>query len=308
MDILQFMLRIALTFSLLAAGITANKYILYFLNPMWFVALRMSISGTVLIAYNIYRMGDRSWGRFLKDWKLLLLIAICTTLLPALLKAFGLKYMFAAKSTLLGSIDPFVTSILAYFILGESLTWRKALGIGLGFIGLIIVALSRTPPEVNWELFYRISYPEIAVVVASIISRYGWMRAQKLLKSERYAPSEINGAIMMISGLAGFGLVAISQEPLYATPSIPFTAVVAFGATIMLANVFGYILYARLLKSHSATLISLAGFLVPLLVALFAYLCLSEPLDLSFFIASAIIFSGLVLVYCDPQGELRTPK
>lgn len=297
------MLYIFITFALLAGGITVNKYILEFLTPAWFVALRMSLAGIILLIYNIRHLNREVYTRLLEDWKLLGLVAACTTLVPSLLKAFGLKHLFAAKSTLLASIDPFVTAIFAYWLWNEKLTWRKSTGIFFGCLGMIIIASARTSEEISWQVFWYISYPELAVLAAVTLSRYGWILAQDLLKKDRYTPTQINGIIMLLSGALAWMMAWVDGEPFVEKTTLPLPVILLFISSIVAANVIGYAMYAHCLKKYSATLISLAGFLVPLLVALFAHIWLQEPLPMAFFLASGSIFIGLFMFYLDARAK-----
>jgi drug/metabolite transporter (DMT)-like permease len=308
------MIYIFSTFFLLAAGVTANKFILNYLSPLWFVALRTSLSSIILMGYTLYQLRSlpaKELGnpkRYYQDWPLLILMAICTTLFPSFLKAFGLKYMFAAKATLLNSLDPFITAIYSYLLWSERLSWSKILGIVVGIVGMMMAIVSQSNQEIGWETFYRLSYPELAIIASCMISRLGWMMAQKLLRSKRYLPSELNGIMMAISGAVALIMANSSHESITTIYQLPFSILILFIATIVLSNVIGYLMYAHCLQRYSATLISLAGFLVPILVALFAYLFLQETLNLSFFLASFVVFAGLIIFYIGRARSLEVNK
>lgn len=293
---------ILLTFSLLAAGITINKYVLEYFTPVWFVAFRMACAGAILLFYNRKTWDETTKKRLRQDVWLIVLIAVCTTFVPTWLKAFGLKYMSAAKTTLLGSIDPFITALYAYILFGEHLTWRKTLGVLLGWVGVLVMVLAPTPQEEIWLLWGPISWPEIAALTSTAIARLGWSLAQRLLKQERYLPTQMNALVMSISGLCALVIAFSSNQPLFSQQpeaSASYWMLGLFALTVVGASVVGYAMYANCLKLYSPTLVSLAGFLVPILVALFAWVFLNEPITPSLLLSFIALFTALILFEAD---------
>lgn len=301
------MLDIVLAYLFLAGGIVSNKYILASISAEFFVALRMLISGLFLMLFNWHQTERLTYERVKNDRLKLLFIAGCTTLVPALLKAWSLKHMLASKQSLLGSIDPFITAIMVYFMLSEKISWHKLLGMFIGFLGAIIIIFSKSSPEIGYEWLWRISYPELAIISAVIISRYGWILVQALLRNKHYTPIQINALVQVIAGVLAMGLAAYNNElKIYDIVSYP-SFIAAFVFTILGGNIIGYTLYAQSLKHHSATLVSLTGFLIPLLVAIFAYLFLGEHVTGALVIGGITIFIGL-LVFYRGQKVLKVSK
>lgn len=298
------LLYILSTFSLLAAGITINKYILEFLTPVWFVAFRMALAGLVLGLYCARSWDQATRDRLKNDFWIIIFIAVCTTFLPTWLKAFALKCMSAAKTTLLGSIDPFITAIYAYLLFGEKLTWRKTLGILLGWIGVLVMVIAPTPQEEVWRFWGPISWPEIAVLCSSAIARFGWTLAQRLLKQERYQPMQMNTIVMSLSGFCAMFTAITSEQPLFSKEPEGYGMFILFLVTVIGAGVIGYAMYANCLKLYSPTLVSLAGFLVPIFVAIFAWIFLGEPITPALLIAFMALFAGLALF----EGDRRRLK
>lgn len=289
----------------MAAGITANKYVLQFLSPAWFVAIRMSLAGLLLVLYHAKEFTPTLRKRVKNDWMELCVVTICSTLLPSLLKAFGLKYMFAAKSTLLASIDPFVTSIYAYFILGEVITLRKLIGMVFAVAGVVVISLAAAPNEWQFEWFGFISIPEIAVLVAVIITRFGWILATRLMRKEHYTPTQINSIIMLMSAFGAIFIALAEGDSLLGENPITLPAFLVFALSIVACNVIGYAMYARSLKEHNATLVSLSGFLVPIFVAISSYFVLKEPLQESYAISGGLTLIGLLFFYFDKTGKSK---
>lgn len=298
------MFDILFAYLFLAAGIVSNKYILASISAEFFVALRMLISGSVLMLYNWHQTERLSFAQVKKDRLKLFAIAACTTLVPALLKAWSLKRMLASKQSLLGSIDPFVTALMVYLLFSEKISATKMLGMAIGFAGVALVIFSKSTQEIGYEMLWRISYPELAILAAVIISRYGWILVQTSLRNKEYTPTEINGLVQVIAGSMALCLATYNDQlKIYDISSYAFF-IGAFIFTIVGGNIIGYTLYAYSLKHHSATLVSLAGFSIPLMVAIFAYIFLQEQLTWPLAMGGLIIFVGLFIFYV---GE-KIPK
>jgi drug/metabolite transporter (DMT)-like permease len=282
-----------IAFSLLASAITANKLALCAFPATFFVAIRMLIAGICLTCYGIF-MHRLSWKRIRYDIIKIMLIAIATTFVPSLLKAYALRGLTSSKAALFGSLDPFVTALYAYFLWNEKLSYRQWLGIFFGFSAtLLLIAL--TTCEQPIAAWITISWPEIAALAAVFISRYGWIEAQAILKTKEYKPAELNGLLMCAGGLyALIGSYFAGQ--IYNNPTLWSTPVlIAIGYTIIVGNIIAYTLYGYLLKNHSATYVSLASLLVPLCVHFYGFFILAEPFSPIFFVSLGLMFCGMVL-------------
>lgn len=293
------MLLILFGFSLLASAITANKMILKTLPLFYFTGLRMLIAGLILLT--LYSLRNHIDLKKIKtDFPALLLIALFTTFIQTLLKNYALKYLFSSKAALIGSIDPFVTALLAYFLLGERLSFKKSMGIMLGIAGSVYLCTTTSSLE---ETFFSISIfsaPELAAFAAIFVGRIGWLKAQALLKLNRYTPIELNSIMMILSGISSLVFSFVIQE---AYPSldarITIETLLLLAYTIIVGNVIAYSLYATFLKTHSANFVSLVGFSVPLFVSLYGWMLLEEPLSEKLLIAALITFCGVLLFYQD---------
>ncbi|GMU19290.1 MAG: hypothetical protein AMXMBFR12_04820 [Candidatus Babeliales bacterium] len=325
------MFDVFLGFAFLASATMANKYALYSLTPTFMVALRMLGAGLILFFYyrkSTYRL---SFAYFKKDLPLLMGISLLTLFIPSVCKAYALQNMLASKASFFGSLDPFVTSLYAYIFFRETLSFKKIMGILLGFAGMMVILVSRTPsPEKTLMAFSVFSYPELAALIAMAIGRLGWMFVQQLIRDERYTGAELNGLLMTLSGIIAIVIpflgallssvtstFAPTWAPVYSledafaifklNPASTFSiyALLFFiFYTVFFGNVIGYTMYANFLKKHSITFISLAGFSVPMYTYLFDAV-LGNPISPMFLVAAAITFTGLMIFYQDEIDRLQ---
>lgn len=293
------MLWIFIGFGLLASAISVNKVILATLPPIFFVGLRMLFGGIILCALN-YRSSTRLRLSYIKkDWPLLVWIALCTTLVPSIFKAFGLQNLVSSKAAFIGALDPFVTALYSYIFWREILSLKKVIGVLLGFVGAIVLCFSHTPLEDTFYTFLIFSLPELAALASVAIGRYGWMCAQVAMKRERYSPPELNGLMMLISGVIALTISSFTDTiGFFSIPySINLLSLLMY--TVVIGNVVAYTMYAQFLKEYTANFISLTGFSVPIFVTLYGWLFLKEPITSNLVISAALILLGVVIFYKD---------
>lgn len=273
-----------LGFGLMASAISANKVILYALKPEFLTGIRMTGGGLILGIYAYLRVRHHiRWSQIKNYLPLLLVVALFTAYFPSNLKAYALANMPSSKMAFFGTLDPFVTALYSYVVYKEKLSMRRIAGIILGFIGMLVLVMGSSPLEEQLKAFSVFSYPELAAFWAIVLSRFGWIQAQQLLKKDILNPIQINVIIMLIGGLVSLATAFLRNQttikPLLETPLALFnvypfvylssSALLLFflSYTSIIGNVFGYTLYAHSLKRHSAVFIALASFSIPLFVS-----------------------------------------
>jgi drug/metabolite transporter (DMT)-like permease len=312
------MVLLFLAYLCLATAISTNKVILFALSPELLVGIRMVVAAVFLVAYSVLAKHERVTWPHLKNYgPTLIVVAFFTTFFPSNLKAYALAHMPSSKMAFFGTLDPFVAACYSYLVYGERLTVRKWLGIGLGFVGMLVLIFSTSPLEEQLKAFSVVSYPELAAFWAIVLSRLGWISAQQLLKKDIVSPVQLNTMTMGIGGVLSLSAAFIRQQttitslalaPLTLLATWPFNLVSPEGQlagflsyTIIVGNMIGYTLYASMLKRYSVTFIALTSFSIPLMVHALGWLFLNEQLSASFMVACLITFSGLVLFFLEER-------
>ncbi len=295
------MIQILAAFFFLASGFVANKVLLGFLPPIFFVGIRMLAAGLVMICYSYYSSKTFRFSRIKNDLLPIIGIALFTSYLPSILKAYGLKGLVASKAALIGSCDPFVTSLYAYFLWNEKLTWRKFFGICIGFSGVAYLLFAKSSGQELGTAFSIFSWAELAALGSVFVSRYGWIVVRSFIKKDTYKPVEINGLSMFCSGLLGLTTSCfVDNIAAIQIPSMTYF-LGFFIYTIVAGNIIGYGWYVYNLKRYNLTLISLCGFSIPLFVSLLSVLSFGQTLTTTFAVSAAIIFAGLLLFHSDSK-------
>jgi len=298
---------IILGFALLASAFTANKFLLYELSPVFFVGLRMLIAGVLLCGFYLWRRSpNMRLAHLKKDAGALLTICFSTTFVPSVFKAFALKYLMSSEAVLIGSLDPFITAIYAYLLFNEKITYRKLLGVCIGFFAItLLISTRHTAYGDIFDLSKLFTWPVLAALGAVVIGRYGWILTQSLLQRSRYEPAELNGISMLGSGcfalITSFATGSAAPLSIWASPQMLFLITY----TVVIGNLIAYTMYANFLKKYPVTLVSFLGFSVPIFSHFYGWMVLEEPLSWKFFLATSIAALGLVIYSREKSKETK---
>lgn len=287
-----------LTFFIWSTSFTLGKATLQYSPPLFLTGVRMVLAGIILLGFLFF------WQR--EHFKLkkhhlfpLLLLGVTSVYLANAFEFWGLQYLSAAKACLIYSLSPFLSALFSYFEFKERMTGKKLLGLLVGFAGFSPVLLSKSNVRDLLGGVSFLSWAEIALIIATITSVYGWILLRKLGKEEGMSPLLANGSSMMIGGILALihSSIVETWNPLPVKQFFPFFQGVFL--MIIISNCICYNLYGYLLKRFTATFLSFAGLLTPLFAAFFGWLILGEKVGSSFFLSVAVISFGLWLVYSE---------
>lgn len=309
------MLLIFILYMLFASTFTLGKLVLAYTNPIFFIGMRMIIAGSLLLGYQ-YFFNRSKWKFELNVWPLYLQIITFHVFIAYIFEFWALQYVNASKACLLFNLSPFITAFFSYLIFSERLSWKKWIGLCIGFMGMIPILLSHTPLEELVGGLGRVSWPEIALLGSVASSAYGWMVIKQCLRLN-YTPVMVNGIGMFGGGIAAFiASLFVEGSPQVHVPVVstnfdllltsavgsyaPYVAFLTYMALlILIANLICYNLYGYLLGKFSPVLLSFAGFTTPLFAALYDFVLIGQPISWQFAVAIAATGIGLYIFYND---------
>ncbi len=294
------MIWVFLLYAGFASVFTFAKNTLPATEPYFLIGSRMLLAGFLLISYLAITSPNKL--RISKPALLLAaLLGFLNIYLVNALEFWGLQYLPSFKTCFIYSLSPFASALFSYFLLSETMTAKKWIGLMIGFAGFIPLLLSPGEEELKAGALFSFSWAEIAVIFAALISVYGWILLKNLVKDHNVSFLTANGYSMAVGGLIACVHSAFVESwnpvPVFDWPTFLF----GFFSLLLISNLLCYNLYGWLLKRFSATFLSFAGFLTPLFSAFFGWFFLGETIDTVFFISAAIVFSGLFVFY---QEEL----
>src|SRR5581483_9057782 len=135
-----------LLYALFASIFTVSKQALYFAEPFFLVGARMLLAGILLLGFQYVK--DKG-ALLIKKGTLvrLLLLALLNIYLTNVFEFWGLKYLTSFKTCFIYSLSPFLAALFSYFLLSETLSFKKWMGLAIGFLGFIPILLKQTHEE-----------------------------------------------------------------------------------------------------------------------------------------------------------------
>jgi drug/metabolite transporter (DMT)-like permease len=296
------MVLIIILYALLASSFTMGKVLLYYTTPMFLTGCRMFTAGTLLLSYQYFNNHKQFIFKKKHIWWYLQII-ILGIYVNYVLRLWGLKYLTSSKACFLYNLSPFLSAYYSYLFFQEQLTRKQWAGLFIGFIGMIPMLVSTSPAEKSMGEWAYVSWPELAILLSVTVSSYSWTVVRKLVKDKNYSPIMINGMSMTAGGILALLTSFIFEADCPVTATGPFFLWLTL--IILISNIICHNLYGHLLTQYTTTFVAFGGFLSPLFAAFYGYLFLHETITWHFYLASCIVFLGLLLFY---QDELAQKK
>lgn len=253
-------------------------------SKMLFAGIRFFISGLIILA--IAKWTHRTFGirRGMDAWFILLYALLNTTLHYAFFY-FGLSHNAGARSAILNSMSVFMVVILAcIFFKSDKMTWQKAAGCIIGFLG--ILALNLGGKESGSFTFLgdgMIVLNALCGASASLLTR-GLSKRVDVFVGTGYSLS-IGGALLVIPALAMQGHLPV---------------ITPWGITILILliaiSTIGFSLYNKLLSCNPVGKVAIFNSLIPIVGAITSCLCLGETFYWKYLIAGALATAGIYII------------
>ncbi len=250
---------------------------------MLFAGIRFFISGLIILA--IAKGSHRKFGFKKSSAWFILLYALLNTTLHYAFFYFGLSHNAGARSAILNSMSVFTVVILAcLFFKSDKMTWRKAVGCIIGFLG--ILALNLGGKESGSFTFLgdgMIILNALCGASASLLTR-GLSKRVDVFVGTGYSLS-IGGALLVIPALAMQGHLPI---------------ITPWGITILILliaiSTIGFSLYNKLLSCNPVGKVAIFNSLIPVVGAITSCLCLGETFYWKYLIAGALATAGIYII------------
>jgi len=266
----------------------ALKIAVHEIPPAWNTVIRLWVASGVLgIVCLIQR--ERLpvlLPRPASAWGYYTVVGLVGMALPFFLYAFAATGLPSAVNAICNGASPIFTAVLAYvWLRDEHMGLRRAVGVGLGFAGLVVLVAPRLAQGVSVE----------TVALASALTGAALYAVSNIVT--RKAPpvaSSVGGLMMCLTGAVMATLVTAAFEPLPATaPGWPAIAsVVALG---VFSTALGSVGYVFLIKRQGPVFMTMAIYLAPLWATALGVLLLGERPGLPAYAALALILTGVGL-------------
>lgn len=263
------------------------KVMLAEMGPVAIAWVRLLGGGALVLVLALGR-GAR-WPRSSRYWLDVAVAAVLASAVPLVLIPWGERAISSQLAGLLNGAMPLWTALLAaVFLPTERLGGSRALGLALGFAGVVAVIGPDVlqPGEASTQ-------GALAVVVATVCYAAGavWIRRRLLgVNSTLLAGTSSLAAAVMLLPL----LLAVESIPDLRSMSTP-VLLASVGLAVLSSGV-AYVIYYWLLTTLEATQASLVTYLIPGFALAWGAAVLGESLPLSTVPGLALVVAGVWLV------------
>lgn len=290
---------IVLMYAIFASSFPITKILRMYTTPIFLTGVRMLIGGGILLTYYAFYRKKNCTIYKHQYWTYAQIIFI-GIYLNYIARFWAIEYLTSVKACFLFNISPLLSSFFSYIFFGETISKKQWLGFFFGFSALAPIILTSSPSEAFMGEFAFVSWPELAMLFSVAADSYKWILMRKLVKEQTCSPVLANGLCMGLGGLFALITAFFIEGAFPVNHMVPFTGYILL--YILISNIISYNLYGFLLRSYTATFLSLAGFMAPLFAAFYGWALLNEHISWHFYLSIVMLAIGLYLFY---QDELR---
>lgn len=263
--------------------------------PLTLALGRCSIAALVLLVY-LRGMG-MTLPASAEIWRPLVVLAALNTALPFTLIFWGQTHIPSGLAAILNATAPLFSILLAHIAtLDERLTGRRAIGVAIGFVGVIVVigvdALSAIGVNVLAQL---------AVVLAAFFYASAGVYGRRF---KAQPPAVIAAAVLLLGGLMLVPLSAVAEQP-WRLPAPSLVALASMVGLAVVSTALAFLIYFRVLARAGATNLQLVAFLIPVSAILLGVGVLGEVLEWRHIFGMALIAAGLAIIDGRSERVLR---
>lgn len=265
-------------------NIVMVKYLTTFYPPLALAPLRLSLATGLLLPTVLWKYGWHMPPR--AAWLPIAGVATCSIFLHQLTMTWGLTATSATHAALILGLNPLLTTLLAIYLVDEPLTVPKALGIILGFGGVLLVVYDKAAGTVTLLGDAVMFLSMTMFVIGSLFVKKGTALVSPLVIT---AYSHVLGSVGLL--ILGFFMNPVWS---YAGAGDPLpVAVLLFSSLVNTA--LGAVWWNTGIQRVGASMTSLFQNGIPVFGVFFSALFLGESLGWAHLAALALVFLGVSL-------------
>jgi drug/metabolite transporter (DMT)-like permease len=252
--------------------------------PLSFAFVRFVISAIIISPF-LFKTS------FFRDFKKLIPFSLLATINIALF-VIGIKTTTATIGTLLYAGVPLLTALFLFVFFKERLSKRKGIGIAIGFIGVILIALL---PIIEKGAKFSGNLSGNMFIGIAVISWSLYMAFSKR-KLESFSPFVITAVFIWVTCIA---LLPLFLADLRSYPnwwnSLTIPSVISVLYSSIISTILAFLLNQYVIKYGGVILASMHYYLLPIFAYLAAFFLLGERLTVGLVLGSILALLGVYI-------------
>jgi drug/metabolite transporter (DMT)-like permease len=258
------------------------------MSPLLMSGLRWTIAGSMLMGYLVWR-GEPLPKR--SAWPGIALLGFLLLVVGNGGVAWAEQWVPSGLTAVIVASSPFwMTGIEATRSDGERITLRVALGLALGFCGIVLLVW----PDLVHANGHGRGF--IWGIVALQLACLGWSLGSSYSRRQTRTENVFatTAGQMIVGGL--IMLVAATANGEWARLGLSVRSGTAFVYLTTIGAIGGFVGYTYALRHLPVSLVSLYAYINPIIAVALGVLLLGEPFDTRMALAAAFVFGGVAIV------------
>lgn len=287
-------LYIAATAFLFSTAEIASKFVAGRLDPLQLVLLRFLIGGLFLLPFALAEMKRRSLRFGWNDWLYFALTGFLGVTVSMSVFQLALVYADASVVAVIFSVNTVFTSLLAVWLLKERFTWKAAVALLLGLVGVGSMLF----PFAGGAGTLGIA---LSLLSAAVFSLYGVIGTKRVAK---YGGFILNSFSFLVGVALLLPAMLLMGRPIVAGLDWSTLPVVAYYGIFVTG--LGYFCYLSAMKETSAIETSAVFFIKPALAPVLALVTLGEAITINKLMGIVLIVAGAFILFWRRLAEKKS--
>lgn len=268
-----------------ASAFIAIKIAVPEVGPLWLATIRVVIGAIILAPYAIYK--GIIWPNSARLWVLVIAMAVLNVVIPFFLISWAELTIDAGVTSLLMGIGPFLALVGSHiFTDDDKINGRKALGVALGFFGVLII--------VGWDALNQLGGRHLLAQLAAMAGCFCYVTAGIIIRRIDIPPTRLAFLALAIGTSILIPIASlVDGQPNWAMNSNAALALIYLG---VFPTGIAYILRFYLIHKVGYTTFSMSVNMIPVFGILLGFLILGEPLRPEVLIALVFVLAGLFVM------------
>ncbi len=256
------------------------------ISPIGITIYRFMLGGIIMLPLCLKKIINKEATLSFKDMFSLSLLGIINIVISMLSLQLAVYYGEASLSAILISANPVFVAILAKYILKESLSFVKIIGIIVGIIGVITI--------IGYESFQesKALNPLLGIIFGCVASFSFGLYTILSKKNVKKHGNVVTNTISFIIGSIVLGMIALISK-VDVTFEITWFNVITIVYLGIFVSGLAYLSYFEGLKSVPTTTGAILFFLKPVIVSILAFIMFHETIYIGQFLGIALVIMGI---------------
>ncbi len=245
--------------------------------PIFFAGIRFAGVALLLLAFLRPKP---------EDLKMLFLIAMFIGAVHFSLLFMGLQNAEASAASITGQLGAPFSTLMSMAFLGETIGWRRGLGIMLSFAGVVLIAFDPAS--------FTISIGLVDITIAAFVGSVGGILMKRMAPIKALRLQAWVGLFSFAPLLITSSMIETGQ--LEALSRGGWQLAVAWLFAVVGVSIFGHGGFYTLIKKYDISLLSPLTLMTPVWGVVFGIVLLNEPITARLILGSVISLSGVFVI------------